>query len=197
MTPDERDDAAVIKASVLDPDAFAVIFDRHAPYVHRYLARRLGQQAADDMVAETFMAAPVIKGEKPIGTESCVPAPAYLPDLPTTGEAMLKYLKENQSGTKGDLNALAKDMLGYLNSSYLLPQSRAAIFEAATKIEGLRTRDGVKDAAGRTGIEISWDLPEVNHGGSFIVDPATYAYLGTTTQAQLTVAIVDKPGQRP
>lgn len=57
MTPDERDDAAVIKASVLDPDMFAVIFDRHAPYVHRYLARRLGRQAADDLVAETFMAA--------------------------------------------------------------------------------------------------------------------------------------------
>jgi RNA polymerase sigma factor (sigma-70 family) len=58
MTPqDERDDATVIKASVLDPDVFALIFDRHAPYVHRYLARRLGREAADDLVNETFLAA--------------------------------------------------------------------------------------------------------------------------------------------
>jgi RNA polymerase sigma factor (sigma-70 family) len=52
-----NDDAAVIKASVRDPDLFAVIFDRHAPYVHRYLARRLGREAADDLVAETFLVA--------------------------------------------------------------------------------------------------------------------------------------------
>jgi RNA polymerase sigma factor (sigma-70 family) len=51
------DDAAVIDASLRDPDRFAVIFDRHAPYVHRYLARRLGREAADDLVAETFLVA--------------------------------------------------------------------------------------------------------------------------------------------
>ncbi len=51
------DDAAVIQASLRDPDLFAVIFDRHAPYVHRYLARRLGREAADDLVAETFLVA--------------------------------------------------------------------------------------------------------------------------------------------
>lgn len=58
MNPrDDRDDAAIIFASLRDPDLFAVIFDRHAPYVHRYLARRLGREAADDLVAETFLAA--------------------------------------------------------------------------------------------------------------------------------------------
>ncbi|MBP2324384.1 RNA polymerase sigma-70 factor (ECF subfamily) [Kibdelosporangium banguiense] len=54
---DDRDDAAIVQASLRDPDQFAVIFDRHAPYVHRYLARRLGLQAADDLVAETFLVA--------------------------------------------------------------------------------------------------------------------------------------------
>jgi RNA polymerase sigma-70 factor, ECF subfamily len=51
------DDAVVIKASLRDPDLFAAIFDRHAPYVHRYLARRLGREAADDLVGETFLIA--------------------------------------------------------------------------------------------------------------------------------------------
>jgi RNA polymerase sigma factor (sigma-70 family) len=54
---DERDDAAIVHASLRDPDQFAAIFDRHAPHVHRYLARRLGREAADDLVAETFLVA--------------------------------------------------------------------------------------------------------------------------------------------
>jgi RNA polymerase sigma-70 factor (ECF subfamily) len=51
------DDAAVIEASRAEPDGFASLFDRHAPYIHRYLARRVGRQAADDLVAETFLVA--------------------------------------------------------------------------------------------------------------------------------------------
>ena len=51
------DDAAVIKSSWLEPEQFAVLFDRHAPHIHRYLARRAGRQVADDLVAETFLTA--------------------------------------------------------------------------------------------------------------------------------------------
>jgi RNA polymerase sigma factor (sigma-70 family) len=50
-------DAAVIESSWREPERFAVLFDRHAPHIHRYLARRAGRQAADDLVAETFLAA--------------------------------------------------------------------------------------------------------------------------------------------
>ena len=51
------EDAAVIAESRQHPDQFAVLFDRHAPHIHRYLARRAGQQAAEDLVAETFLTA--------------------------------------------------------------------------------------------------------------------------------------------
>lgn len=51
------DDAFFIEHSWRDPEQFAELFDRHAPHVHRYLARRVGQQVADDLVAETFLAA--------------------------------------------------------------------------------------------------------------------------------------------
>lgn len=51
------DDAAVIAASCHDPERFAVLFDRHAPHIHRYLTRRTGAQAADDLLAETFLTA--------------------------------------------------------------------------------------------------------------------------------------------
>jgi RNA polymerase sigma-70 factor (ECF subfamily) len=51
------DDAVLIEQSLRVPERFASLFDRHAPYIHRYVARRLGEQAADDLVAETFLAA--------------------------------------------------------------------------------------------------------------------------------------------
>ena len=50
-------DAEVISRSWADPERFADLFDRHAPHIHRYLARRLGQQIAMDLVAETFLVA--------------------------------------------------------------------------------------------------------------------------------------------
>jgi RNA polymerase sigma factor (sigma-70 family) len=54
--PDE-DDATIIGTSLHRPERFAAIFDRHAAHIQRYLARRLGQQRADDLVAETFLVA--------------------------------------------------------------------------------------------------------------------------------------------
>lgn len=55
--PAAADDAAVIESSWREPERFAVLFDRHAPHIYRYLARRAGRQVADDLVAETFLAA--------------------------------------------------------------------------------------------------------------------------------------------
>jgi len=51
------DDATLIALSVAEPEAFAVIFDRHATEIHRYAARRLGDSIAEDVVAETFLVA--------------------------------------------------------------------------------------------------------------------------------------------
>jgi RNA polymerase sigma factor (sigma-70 family) len=51
------DDAGVIKRSLDAPEAFAELYDRHAAAIHRFAARRLGHQIADDLIAETFLAA--------------------------------------------------------------------------------------------------------------------------------------------
>ncbi|TMR93941.1 RNA polymerase sigma factor [Nonomuraea basaltis] len=53
----EIDDGELIRRSVHDPEQFAALFDRYAQQIHLYAARRLGTQAADDIVAETFLAA--------------------------------------------------------------------------------------------------------------------------------------------
>jgi RNA polymerase sigma factor (sigma-70 family) len=50
-------DAAVIRLSLDDPERFEALFGRHAPRIQRYVVRRLGLDAADDIVAETFLLA--------------------------------------------------------------------------------------------------------------------------------------------
>lgn len=53
----DKYDAAVIEQSWQHPEAFTEIFDRHAPRIHRYAARRLGPGEAADVVGDTFLAA--------------------------------------------------------------------------------------------------------------------------------------------
>jgi RNA polymerase sigma factor (sigma-70 family) len=55
--PDPMEDSVLVQASQTDPQRFAELYDRHAPDIHRYVARRLGDSAADDVVAETFLVA--------------------------------------------------------------------------------------------------------------------------------------------
>jgi RNA polymerase sigma factor (sigma-70 family) len=50
-------DAVIIERSASDPEAFAILYDRHAATLHRYVARRLGEGVADDIVADTFLSA--------------------------------------------------------------------------------------------------------------------------------------------
>jgi RNA polymerase sigma factor (sigma-70 family) len=56
-TTAEVGDAVLIQRSWEEPDAFAALFDRHAAMLHRYAARRLGSDAAEDVVSEAFLAA--------------------------------------------------------------------------------------------------------------------------------------------
>ncbi|MGN6792665.1 MAG: RNA polymerase sigma factor [Streptosporangiaceae bacterium] len=53
----QADDGLVIARSLHDPEQFAVVFRRHAPQLQRYVVRRIGPGAADDVVAETFLLA--------------------------------------------------------------------------------------------------------------------------------------------
>lgn len=53
MSPDNE----VIEKSAIQPALFAVLFDRHARTVYRYVAQRLGDHIADDVMSETFLVA--------------------------------------------------------------------------------------------------------------------------------------------
>lgn len=51
-----RTDYDLMRTSLHQPEVFAEIFDRHAPVIHRYLSRRVGD-LADDLLSETFLTA--------------------------------------------------------------------------------------------------------------------------------------------
>lgn len=54
---DGPSDADIIKRSLLEPDCFAEIFERHVDEIGRYAHARLGADLAEDVTAETFLAA--------------------------------------------------------------------------------------------------------------------------------------------
>lgn len=52
-----QSDSQAIVASLLDPHAFAVIFERHFDSIHGYLRRRFDDELANDLTAQTFFVA--------------------------------------------------------------------------------------------------------------------------------------------
>jgi RNA polymerase sigma factor (sigma-70 family) len=50
-------DAAIIERSLVEPERFADVFDRHYPSIHAFASRRLGSGLADDVASETFLIA--------------------------------------------------------------------------------------------------------------------------------------------
>jgi RNA polymerase sigma-70 factor (ECF subfamily) len=50
-------DAELTAISRASPESFAILFDRHAVAIHRYVARRMGAAEADDLLGQTFLLA--------------------------------------------------------------------------------------------------------------------------------------------
>ena len=58
MSIDTRaSDAELIVRSLTEPDLFTAVFDRHSAEILRYVYARLGRDLAEDVTAETFLAA--------------------------------------------------------------------------------------------------------------------------------------------
>lgn len=50
-------DAEVIRESLTRPALFAELYDRHHAVIHRFVARRVDRDVADDLASETFLVA--------------------------------------------------------------------------------------------------------------------------------------------
>jgi RNA polymerase sigma-70 factor (ECF subfamily) len=57
MPPSGRPDSEIVAASLAEPALFAALYDRHAAPVRSYLARRVGADLAEDLIAQTFLVA--------------------------------------------------------------------------------------------------------------------------------------------
>ena len=66
-------DAEVVAESLGNPARFAVLYERHGRRVVRYLARRVGSGAAEDLAAEVFVRAFRARGRFRAERESALP----------------------------------------------------------------------------------------------------------------------------
>jgi RNA polymerase sigma-70 factor (ECF subfamily) len=66
-------DAEIIGRSAQDPGCFGVIFERHADEILRYANARLGPDLAQDVLAETFLAAFGRRGRYDIARADALP----------------------------------------------------------------------------------------------------------------------------
>jgi RNA polymerase sigma factor (sigma-70 family) len=57
VTGRQQSDREILASLPDRPDATGVLYERHAPAVFRYLARRAGPSAAEDLLSEVFIAA--------------------------------------------------------------------------------------------------------------------------------------------
>jgi hypothetical protein len=138
--------------------------------------------------------------------------------LPTTTDAMAKYLYEQFSMARGHIpppDGQAFMGVGYeiLESErYLPPLTRSALFSAAARIPGLTVERDAVDAVGRHGVAVARESYGLRL--ELIFDRATYAFLGEHvvvtedhdgltkglvfgSTASLREAVVDRSGQVP
>jgi len=57
MTGDQRSDGELLARLPRQPELMGTLYERHAPAVFRYLARRAGPAPAEDLLSEVFIAA--------------------------------------------------------------------------------------------------------------------------------------------
>lgn len=66
-------DSEIIERSLEQPEAFSGVFERHVRPVGAYIRRRLGSEAVDDVLSETFLVAFRRRGSFMLEAESALP----------------------------------------------------------------------------------------------------------------------------
>jgi hypothetical protein len=146
----------------------------------------------------------------------CSEQAGYLPSMPADPHKLLAYLikvgiadaPHPALGPGWAANDLGK-AVGYLmQTTYLLPAQRAALFELMAQTPGFTVVSGARDAIGRTGVAVRWTYEGAP--AEIIFNPASYAYMGDRTwpepgikangydgAALVELAFVNKAGQLP
>jgi hypothetical protein len=132
-------------------------------------------------------------------------AAEYLRSLPVNPKALLAVIyrkaeaePRDQWAVPGDLNTEAFSILMILLNNApagVPPAVQANVFRAVALIPGVHVSKA-PDALGRPALALS----SAGLNGSFLLDPRTYALIGLrdgkAVITRITVAVVDRPGQR-
>lgn len=120
---------------------------------------------------------------------SCMPEVGYFPNMPTDPRALLTYLNNNgivdttayvgTDATRNTANDLAKGLMYLLETAYLLPSQRAAIFNLMAATPGFTVVPTMVDAIGRAGVGVEWN--RAGGSGALIFNSTTYDLLGVRT----------------
>lgn len=144
----------------------------------------------------------------------CAVLPAYDPDLPTDAAGMRAYLMNKADNNGRDNDNAGNDRLylgrvmDLLETMYVRPASRAALFEVLASADGFTVVEHAVDGAGRAGVGVRLapdsGLMLTPDGGVpiLVFDKDTHAYLGLAggdgtdgTVAVVRQVIVNEVGQ--
>jgi len=140
----------------------------------------------------------------PVITTPCTPESVYFPDMPTAADAMGPWLARTQGVRLNDLNDLSKTVGSMLETDYILPAQRAALYRFLATTPGLVVEQHVRDISGRPGIGVGWSFEGDRAVNVFAA--GTYAYLGMSTSAAqgqqggdalVRTAVTDRAGEVP
>jgi hypothetical protein len=169
--PAERSpaDNAIVRRALYEPQAFTALFDRHADDVHRYVVRRLGPVAAEDV---SWMAS----GMGLPSTEEFERIPRDPSRLILYARAQFDPSPPTGPFTDYDWGAAAPFFISLLTTSVIVPPDlRAALVEALAYAPQASVIDEELGFRGRLAAVI--DIPPF--GSDLILDRDTHEYLGS------------------
>jgi hypothetical protein len=155
------------------------------------------------------------------GGYHCTEVAGYLPFMPTDPHKLLAYLVKvgianalpqpgsPQASTPGWFaNDLGKCVDYLMQTTYLLPAQRAALFRLMAQTPGFTVVSGAPDAVGRIGVAVRWTFEGAP--AEIILNAVSYAYMGDRTwpepgikdngysgAALVKIAFVNRAGQLP
>ena len=103
------------------------------------------------------------------------PAPMSTPQLPTDPDALYAELSR---GNTSDQTFQA--LQSALQESYTTPAQRAALYEVAGRIPGVKRDESAADHDGRPGTGFTFDDTHNKMRTEVVIDPRTHALLGST-----------------
>jgi len=147
--------------------------------------------SSGDVIAPGVISSPsctVAQAESEPEQTRCVPQAGYLPDLPTDPTTLLVYLNQigevdtelSPSDPPGQIdNDLSMGITNLMQTCYLLPAQRSALFTLMAQTPGFTIVPNMADAIGRVGVGVEWNFQ--GDSGALIFNPTTYALLGLRT----------------